>query len=152
MRSFAPAHAPLKVLRAVSFLFHYASFTGRISAVALAAVGSYTLMSTGGLYVQVLLPMIVWYSYIGTMAKRCPLVRTYSKWLDCRPTRITVIYSSRFSMPSFVISLTIRVIFYFWALIVSWKEMAVSMELGILMFWLLSWCFFVVLFKLDHIC
>ena len=92
-------------------------------------------MSTGGLYVHTLYPMMVRYSSTVIMTASCPLVRPSLKWLDFRPTSIPAIYSSRLLMPSCVMSQMIRMIFYFWELIVSWTELAVLVELGIETFW-----------------
>ena len=113
MRSFAPAHAALNVLRAVRFLFHFTSFTDRTAAVALAAVRYYALISTGGLNDHALLTMMIRNSCTGVMTARFPLVRPSLKWSDFTPTSIPTIYSSRLSMPSCVMLPKIRVILYF---------------------------------------
>ena len=72
-------------------------------------------MSTGGSYIHTLSPMMVRYYSTGMMTARFALVRPSLKWSEFRPTRIPTMFSSRLSMPSCVISLTIRVIFFFWS-------------------------------------
>ena len=135
MRSFSSAHAPLNVLRAVSFLFQYSSLTSCAAVDALAAMGLQASMLTGGFYVNTLSTTMVQYSSTGMMEERCTLVRRTCKLQDFTPNSIATISPYRLSITSCVKSPMIRVNFYFWSLIVSWTDMAMSVELGIVTLW-----------------